>query len=118
MIHFNRSKYYEPSNTLMLNFTCIAESENLDKVTDEVDYAEWFTIEEAEKHIKQDSLAHSFLKMYLEEKDNGNMKNTGLITIPFEEDFMWQIYIITKKEKGRGNSIKKLIDFSYEWNIN
>ena len=65
MIHFNRSKYYEPSNTLMLNFTCIAESEDLDKVTDEVDYAEWFTIEEAEKRIKQNSLAHNFLKMYL-----------------------------------------------------
>lgn len=46
-----------------------------------------------------------------------DMKNTGLITIPFDEDFKWQIYIITKKGKERGNGIKKLIDFSYAWNM-
>lgn len=71
-VHFNRSRFYEPSNTLMLNFTCICEDENLDNMTDEVDYAEWFSIEDARKNIKQDSLAQSFLEKFLEENHNYN----------------------------------------------
>lgn len=71
-IYFNRSKYYAPTNTLMLNFICISEDENLDKLIDEVDYAEWFTIEEARKHIKPDSLAQRFLEKYLEKKNDWN----------------------------------------------
>lgn len=64
-IQYNRSSYYEPSNTLMLNFSCIVENEALDKLTDEVDYAEWFTIEEARMHIKKNSLAQKFLEAFI-----------------------------------------------------
>lgn len=46
-----------------------------------------------------------------------DMKNTGLVTIPFEEDFKWQIYMIIKKGKYIEKSIKQLIDFAYDWKV-
>ena len=67
-VHYNRSKYYEPSNTLMLNYNCIVEHEALDGLTDEVDYAEWFTIEDVKDNIKKGSLAQEFLEEFLKEK--------------------------------------------------
>jgi NAD+ diphosphatase len=63
---FNKSEYFEPSNTLMNNFSCIAESEDLSGVTKEVDVATWFTIAEAKENIKHGSLAEKFLLSYLD----------------------------------------------------
>lgn len=50
----------------MLNYSCIAESEDLSALnTEEVDKAEWFTLEDARKNIKPDSLAERFLLSHL-----------------------------------------------------
>ena len=69
-ISFNKSKYYEPSNTLMLNYTCVVAGESLEMLNDdEVDFAKWFSIEEAKRHIKDRSLAQEFLNEYLEGRD-------------------------------------------------
>ncbi len=56
------SRYHEPKNILMLNFLVMAE--NGEPVPDPNELAEvkWFTFEEAEKAIKKDSTAETFLK--------------------------------------------------------
>ena len=64
-IRFNKSEYYGPSNTLMLNFSCTARSEELHIAEKEVDFAAWYTIDEVEKEIFQGSLAHRFLSEFL-----------------------------------------------------
>ncbi len=59
---FNRSEYFEPTNTLMLNFVCTADSESLENINkNEVDKAQWFSINDAVKNIKPNSLAERFL---------------------------------------------------------
>lgn len=67
---FMRSRYFEPSNTLMLNYISIAETEDLSRISAEVDAAVWFTLEKAAAEIKKDSLAESFLLAIIE-KLNG-----------------------------------------------
>ena len=52
-IKFNKSAYFEPSNTLMLNFSCVAETEELHINEKEVDSAAWYTLGEIEKEIFQ-----------------------------------------------------------------
>lgn len=64
-VQFNKSEFYEPSNTLMLNFSCVAKTEELHIAEKEVDSARWFTIEEVEREIFQGSLAHRFLSAFL-----------------------------------------------------
>ena len=59
--HFNRSHYFAPSNTLMLNFTAEVESEEVHANT-EVDSYAWFTKDEARQQILQGSLAQAFLE--------------------------------------------------------
>ena len=61
----------------MLNFSCIVASERLDGMTDEVDQAEWFSIEAAKANIKKGSLVQRFLENYLE-KSNGLKLVTAL----------------------------------------
>jgi len=65
-LRYNKSEYFEKNNTLMLNFSCIVANEHLDGMTDEVDQAEWFSIETAQTNIKKGSLAQRFLENYLE----------------------------------------------------
>lgn len=62
---FNKSEYFEETNTLMLNFICESINEKLNCDPDEVDYAEWFPVSEALRIIKQDSLAQEFLEYFL-----------------------------------------------------
>ena len=53
-LRYNKSEYFEKNNTLMLNFSCIVADERLDGMTDEVDQAEWFSIEVcASQHQKR-----------------------------------------------------------------
>ena len=66
---FNRSEYYEKSNTLMLNFACLANSDNLSGVTAEVDYAAWYTPQEAREAIYHDCLAERFLLCWLDKRE-------------------------------------------------
>lgn len=67
-ITFQQSRFFEPSNTLMLNFSCIADSEDLSGVTDEVDRAAWVPLDRAEEEIVPKSLAKNFLMGFLQHR--------------------------------------------------
>ena len=58
---FNRSRFFAGSNTLMLNFACIADTEELSLRPQEVDSACWFGLTEAREKIYRGSLAEQFL---------------------------------------------------------
>lgn len=58
-LSFNRSHYFAKSNTLMLNYTVIVNGKT--KPNWEIDSYEWFSIEEAKKNIRHNSLAEAFL---------------------------------------------------------
>ena len=61
-IQFNKSEYFAKSNTLMINFVCVADSEDLSAVSPkEIDEATWFSREDALKNIRPGSLAKRFL---------------------------------------------------------
>lgn len=64
-LRFNRSHYFVPTNTLMLNFT-VTVSEDDPHPNWEVDSWRWFTIEEARRNIKPNSLASIFLNGYFD----------------------------------------------------
>ena len=64
-VHFNHSHYFEPSNTLMLNFTVTVAGES-PTPNREIDSYRGFTPEEAKENIKQGSLAARFLYWYLD----------------------------------------------------
>ncbi|MCI8466090.1 MAG: NUDIX domain-containing protein [Lachnospiraceae bacterium] len=66
---FNRSEYFEKSNTLMLNFASIVDSDSLDGMTPEVDSAAWYTPAEARKAILHGSLAEKFLLHWLSKRE-------------------------------------------------
>lgn len=63
-LSFNHSRYFEKSNTLMLNFTAWVEHSNV-HANREVDSYAWFAPEEAVKNIRRPSLAGQFLDGYL-----------------------------------------------------
>ena len=62
-VHFNRSHFYPPTNTLMLNFT-VTVAEHDAHPNFEVDSWRWLTIEDARASIKPDSVAQRFLNGY------------------------------------------------------
>ena len=66
-IHFNRTKFFEPSNTLMINFTAYISDASALHTNAEIDHCKWFTPEEAQANIKPGSLAAEFLNAYLSE---------------------------------------------------
>ncbi len=66
-IHFNRTHFFEPSNTLMCNFTAYVDNADGIHVNSEVDSFSWFEPEEARKNIRPDSLAQEFLNAWLDE---------------------------------------------------
>lgn len=67
-LQFNRTKFYEPSNTLMCNFTAFVDHDKELHTNNEVDNYHWFDQEEAKVNIKANSLAAYFLNQYLENK--------------------------------------------------
>lgn len=67
---FNMSEYFEKTNTLMLNFASIVDSDDLKDMTKEVDSAAWYTPEEAKKAIAHDSLAEKFLLAWLKKREH------------------------------------------------
>lgn len=69
-IKFCRSRFFEPSNTLMLNFVCYTS--NIDSLcpNDEIDSYSWFTFDEARQNIMKNSLAKEFLCAYIDGVDN------------------------------------------------
>lgn len=70
---FMKSEYFAPSNTLIFNYLSVVESEDLSKMTEEVDRAGWYSFEEAKRVIKPDSLAERFFLYFLEKTENGKI---------------------------------------------
>lgn len=66
-IRFNRSRYFPPSNTLLLNFAVTATGTD-PSPNWEIDEWRWFTPEEARGSVKPESYAKAFLLHYLDEK--------------------------------------------------
>ena len=67
-VKFNRTKFFEKSDTLMCNFTAfVKDSSELDP-NYEIDSYAWFTRDEARANIRPNSLAEWFLVSYLEEE--------------------------------------------------
>ena len=66
-LRFNRTKFFEPSNTLMCNFTAFVDDESEMNTNEEIDSYQWFTKDEAKENIKENSLAEYFLNAYLNE---------------------------------------------------
>ncbi len=62
-LKFNRSHYYAPSNTLMLNFEAVADGLEA-RPNKEVDAWRWFGEKEARENVRPDSLAQRFLEGY------------------------------------------------------
>lgn len=63
IVKFNCSEYFERSNTLLCNFITTTENENLNNISQEVDFAEWYDLKTAQEVILHNSLAEKF---YLE----------------------------------------------------
>ena len=68
-LRFNRSRYFAPSNTLMLNFTAIVEEDSRHPNA-EIDAFRWFGVEEARANIRDKSLAQAFLNGFFDGEYN------------------------------------------------
>ena len=66
-IRFNRTRFFERSNTLMCNFTAFIENDAELHTNEEIDSFAWFSFDEARKNIRPNSLAAYFLNTYLDE---------------------------------------------------
>lgn len=62
---FNESRYFEKSNSLICNFITVTDSEDF-KLSPEVDYAKWYTTDEAKEAILKNGLAEYFLNKSIE----------------------------------------------------
>ena len=67
-IKFNRTSFFEPSNTLMCNFTAFVKDDSELAPNKEIDSYQWFSPDDARRNIRPDSLAERFLNAYLDEK--------------------------------------------------
>ena len=64
-VAFNTSRYFEPSNTLMCNFTCRATSAEGHLNPHEVDAARWIPADRILEAMRQGSLAKWFVEQHL-----------------------------------------------------
>lgn len=62
-VRFNHSRFFAPTNTLMLNFTVTVAEHNAHP-NDEVGSWRWFTVDEARASVKPGSLARDFVNGY------------------------------------------------------
>ena len=65
-IKFNKSQYFEKSNSLIANFICELTTEELN-CNEEIDEYEWVDIDEAFNKIREAKLAKIFVEKYLKE---------------------------------------------------
>lgn len=56
-----KSLYFDHTNTLMMSFCCIVDSEDLSQISEEVDQAKWYSLTEAKDAIMKQSIAQKFL---------------------------------------------------------
>ena len=68
---FNRTQFFEKSDTLMCNFTAFVKDSSELHTNYEVDKYAWFTRDEARANIRPNSLAEKFLLAYLDEAEKG-----------------------------------------------
>lgn len=61
---YNDNEYFEATNTLIHNYAVVVDSEDF-VLTNEVDKAKWFKVEDVLSAIKPNSLAKSFVERYL-----------------------------------------------------
>ena len=73
-LRFNHTRFFEPSNTLMCNFTAFVRTAKALHINHEVDRCKWFTPQEARENIRPNSLAAEFLNAYLDEMGNKPME--------------------------------------------
>jgi NAD+ diphosphatase len=66
-IRFNRTRFFERSNTLMCNFTAFVENDAEFQTNEEIDSFAWFDYNEARRNIRPNSLAAYFLNTFLDE---------------------------------------------------
>ena len=66
-IRFNRTRFFERSNTLMCNFTAFVENDAELQTNEEIDFFAWFDYNEARRNIRPNSLAAYFLNTFLDE---------------------------------------------------
>ena len=71
---FMKSAYFPKSNTLIFNFNCVVNSEDLSGMTKEVDFAKWFSFDEAKIRIsegvlEEGTLAEKLVNMFLDQYD-------------------------------------------------
>ena len=66
---FKKTKYFEKSNTLMLNYV-VYVNEDIVNVNHEVDYFEWFDLEAALNVFDKTTLAYEFYKNYYDTRCN------------------------------------------------
>ena len=66
-IRFNRTCFFERSNTLMCNFTVFVKDSSARNPNGEIDAAAWFSRDDARRNIRPNSLAANFLNAYLDE---------------------------------------------------
>ena len=64
---FNRTQFFEKSDTLMCNFTAFVKDSSELQTNYEVDKYAWFTRDGARANIRPNSLAEFFLVSYLDE---------------------------------------------------
>lgn len=62
---FNASSFFEPSNTLMVNFVCHAASAELQPNPGEVDRAHWIPVDRILDAMLPNSLARRFVALHL-----------------------------------------------------
>ena len=66
---FNRTRYYERTDTLVCNFTVFVRDAEQINTNYEIDSYKWFAHDEAKINIKPDSLAAYYLNAYIDETD-------------------------------------------------
>ena len=69
---FNRTQFFEKSDTLMCNFTAFVKDSSELQTNYEVDKYAWFTRDGARANIRPNSLAEFFLVSYLDEAQAQN----------------------------------------------
>ena len=76
-IVFNRTRFFEPSNTLMCNFTVFVEDDHELKPNYEIDSCEWFSFDDARRNIDPKILAGIFLNAFLDDVQKYRKENAA-----------------------------------------
>ena len=76
-IEFNRTRFFEPSNTLMCNFTVFVKDDHELNPNYEIDSCEWFSFDDARRNIDPKILAGIFLNAFLDDVQKCRKENAA-----------------------------------------